>query len=296
MNIEYFDDTHEYLVDGVLVPSVSKLVNYATGNIYSNIPSAILRRSAEYGTKIHTAIEVFESTGQIPLEEDSNEALLEWMRIKEENKIQVINMEQMVATKDYAGRYDILALVDGELTLIDIKTTSQYHKRNLEIQEGLYINAMEDDVVSCACVWLPKNAEGQFIEVEPISKEECKEIVDAFKGNLDLPEQTNDLEGTEIYSPAQVTKIKLFYSLKDEIEEMEKNAKAHVMKLMKEKGIKSFENDDFKITYVEPSTKTVVDQAKLKEDGLFDEYSKKTSVKESVRITPKWLKAKEQKH
>ena len=30
--LEYFDDTHEYLVDGLLVPSITQILKYKFGN------------------------------------------------------------------------------------------------------------------------------------------------------------------------------------------------------------------------------------------------------------------------
>ena len=36
--IEYLDDIHTYLANGVIIPSVSQLVAFATGDDYSFIP------------------------------------------------------------------------------------------------------------------------------------------------------------------------------------------------------------------------------------------------------------------
>ena len=88
-------------------------------------------------------------------------------------------------------------------------------------------------------------------------------------------------------------RIKAFYNLKDEIDAIEKEAKEKAKAIMKEKGIKSFKNDDITITYIPESTKSVVDTDRLKADGLYEKYTKTTTVKDSVRFT--WQKAKEPK-
>lgn len=78
---------------------------------------------------------------------------------------------------------------------------------------------------------------------------------------------------------------------KKELAKKEKEFKRQLIKAMEETGVKSFENDLFKFTYVAPQTrcKTEIDEALLKQDGLYDRYASEseTPVKASVRITSK---------
>lgn len=86
-----------------------------------------------------------------------------------------------------------------------------------------------------------------------------------------------------------VEKLKEFNHQKKEIKKYEDDLKAALIKAMKESGVKSFENDDIKISYIEPTVryKDDVDISKLKSDGLYSCYctEKEIPVKESVRIT-----------
>lgn len=86
-----------------------------------------------------------------------------------------------------------------------------------------------------------------------------------------------------------VEKLKEFKRQKKEIKKYEDDLKAALIKAMKESGVKSFENDDIKISYIEPTVryKDDVDISKLKSDGLYSCYctEKEIPVKESVRIT-----------
>ena len=86
-----------------------------------------------------------------------------------------------------------------------------------------------------------------------------------------------------------VEKLKEFKRQKNEIKKYEDDLKTALIKAMKESGVKSFENDDIKITYIEPTVryKDDVDISKLKSDGLYSCYctEKEIPVKESVRIT-----------
>lgn len=86
-----------------------------------------------------------------------------------------------------------------------------------------------------------------------------------------------------------VEKLKEFNRQKKEIKKYEDDLKAALIKAMKESGVKSFENDDIKISYIKPTVryKDDVDISKLKADGLYSCYcsEKEIPVKESIRIT-----------
>jgi hypothetical protein len=86
-----------------------------------------------------------------------------------------------------------------------------------------------------------------------------------------------------------VEKLKEFKRQKKEIKKYEDDLKTALIKAMKESGVKSFENDDIKISYIEPTVRYSddVDISKLKSDGLYSCYctEKEIPVKESVRIT-----------
>lgn len=86
-----------------------------------------------------------------------------------------------------------------------------------------------------------------------------------------------------------VEKLKEFKRQKKEIKKYEDDLKAALIKAMEESGVKSFENDDIKISYIEPTVRYThdVDISKLKSDGLYSCYctEKEIPVKKSVRIT-----------
>lgn len=86
-----------------------------------------------------------------------------------------------------------------------------------------------------------------------------------------------------------VEKLKEYKRQKKEIKKFEDDLKSALIKAMKENGVKSFENDDIKISYIEPTVRYSddVDISKLKSDGLYSCYctEKEIPVKESVRIT-----------
>lgn len=76
---------------------------------------------------------------------------------------------------------------------------------------------------------------------------------------------------------------------KKELEDKEKKVRAALEAAMGQFGIKSFENDILKVTYVAPTTKTTIDSKALKKDkpDVYEKYANTSNVKASVRITVK---------
>jgi predicted phage-related endonuclease len=101
-------------------------------------------------------------------------------------------------------------------------------------------------------------------------------------------------EGTELatFEEKTITIMKTIANIasqKAALEEQDKSMRKQLETVMEQYGVKSFENDILKITYVAPTTKTSVDSKKLKEKhpDIFAECSKTSDVKGSVRITVK---------
>lgn len=76
---------------------------------------------------------------------------------------------------------------------------------------------------------------------------------------------------------------------KKALEKQDKEVRNALKKTMDEFGIKSFENDILKVTFVEETTRTSIDSAKLKKDypDIAEKYSKTSKVSASVRISVK---------
>ena len=86
--IEYLDDIHTYLANGVIIPSVSQLVAFATGDDYSCIPKHILKSACDFGTDIHGAIEQYFDIGAlITFDEPYRDlAFEEFLKLKDDIK------------------------------------------------------------------------------------------------------------------------------------------------------------------------------------------------------------------
>lgn len=70
------------------------------------------------------------------------------------------------------------------------------------------------------------------------------------------------------------------------LEEAKKQLKEDLLIAMEKHGVKKWDNEVMLITYTAPTTRTSIDSAKLKKDlpDVFNEYSKTSNVKSSIRI------------
>lgn len=198
--IEFLEDVHVYLnSDGVIIPSVSELIRFRYPEAYKDIPSKILQKKAQYGTKVHDLIEKFVK-GEFTLDDLKNGlnpitgkrldpsiriSIEQFEELRKKWCFQIKDMEQIVSYKGkYAGMFDLRTIDD---VIIDIKTTAELHEDWLALQLGLYQLAagIESDVAYC--MWLPKGKAGKVVAIKPWSHEECKRLLKEYEEHT--PEQ-----------------------------------------------------------------------------------------------------------
>ena len=185
MTIEFIEDTHTYLCDGVIVPSVSELIRFKFPEAYKGIPDRILKKKANYGTKVHQKIEAFVN-GEFTLEElqakridpDIKIAVEQFEELRKKWCFQIKDTEQVVTYKGiYCGTYDLRTYDDY---IIDLKTTKDLHEDWLAWQLGLYYLGAGLDREVGYVIWLPKSSAGKVKEIKVKSHDECKELLDAY--------------------------------------------------------------------------------------------------------------------
>lgn len=181
VEIEFIEKTHQYLISGILVPSVSEILRFIFPDKYANIPESILKAKSEFGTHIHKAIETYEK-GEEPILTDMERVTFsQYLKVKTEHHIEPLEMEEIVHYEDrYAGRLDMIAFVDGEVCLIDFKTTSKMDIESLEWQLGMYSLAKRKRY-KCYALWLPKHELAKLVHIEPKTKEEIIEVLDKYE-------------------------------------------------------------------------------------------------------------------
>ena len=137
--LEYFDDTHTYLYDGLMLPSVSRILETKFKGEYKNVPPAVLNNAAQRGTAVHKAIENYNNLGY----DDGSEAVRNFKFLQKQYGFDVLDSElPLVIFKDdmpiACGRLDMTMLMDGETGIADIKTVSTLNKEKIAYQLNLY--------------------------------------------------------------------------------------------------------------------------------------------------------------
>ena len=140
--LEYIDETHTYLYDGIVLPSITQLLKVKFGSKYDGISKAVLNRAAELGTAVHKAIEDYERQG---IEVDLPE-LRNWLFLKKAYQFECLDNEvPVVLFKDgeavAAGRLDLVLTEKDCMGLGDVKRTSTLDKQYLTYQLNCYRRA-----------------------------------------------------------------------------------------------------------------------------------------------------------
>lgn len=136
--LEFDDEAHRYIVNGIITPSVSKLLSLKFDD-YPNVPKAVLQAAADCGTEMHKAIEVYEKTGK----ESDLQEFRNYLFLKRHFKIENIENELPVAYFEdglpiFAGTIDQVCRINGVLAINDFKRVSAPNKEKIAYQINLY--------------------------------------------------------------------------------------------------------------------------------------------------------------
>ena len=136
--LEFDDETHRYIVNGIITPSVSKLLSLKFDD-YPNVPTEVLQAAADRGTEMHKAIEVYEKTGK----ESDLQEFRNYLFLKKHFKIENVENELPVAYFEdglpvFAGTIDQVCRIDDVPAINDFKRVSAPNKEKIAYQVNLY--------------------------------------------------------------------------------------------------------------------------------------------------------------
>lgn len=184
--LEYDDETHTYLVDGVIVPSITQILGVKFGNKYAGVNRSTLERAAERGTAIHKAIETYCKTTELNTE---YKEVRNFRFLKNKYGFDVLENERPIILYRFckpiaAGRLDLV--IDDNLSgraIADIKTTAVLDKEYLAYQLNLYrigyIQTYGYDVKGLYGIHL-KDDKRKFVNI-PINEALAWDIVDEYE-------------------------------------------------------------------------------------------------------------------
>ena len=112
--LEFDEESHVYIADGVIVPSVTQILSKKF-NDYVGVSNVVLNRAAKLGSDLHKAIELYEKDGiKSDLKEFKNYLFLK----KAKGIRNIANEIPIIYEKDgkvlYAGTLDQIIEIDGK--------------------------------------------------------------------------------------------------------------------------------------------------------------------------------------
>lgn len=142
--LEYLEEGHQYICNGICIPSVTQMLKFKFGNKYAAVDKETLTRAAEAGTEVHSVIERYCKYG----EESDLPELRNFKFLQSQYKFEVLKNEVPVILFGLtlpicAGRLDMVMATDDGLAIADIKRTSTLDKEYLALQLNMYAIAYQ---------------------------------------------------------------------------------------------------------------------------------------------------------
>ena len=188
--LEFLESEHIYLKNGILVPSVTQILQLIFPNKYKNVDKIILNKKASFGTEGYSIIEKLDvsdiniAKNQVLgiKDKDLEVCIREYLRLVGKHKIEPLEHEKMVSYKYlFCGTLDLIANIEGTRSLCDIKFTAELDKEYLSWQLGMYALALNETFEKYYCIWLPKKELGQLVEIKPKTKEKILKKLEELK-------------------------------------------------------------------------------------------------------------------
>lgn len=181
--LEFIEDEHVYLCDGIILPSVTQILKIKFGGKYKGVSKRTLERAAYKGTEVHRAIELYCKEGA----ESELPELRNFKFLKSKYGFEVLDNEVPVILFDNGepiagGRLDLVISMDGKTGLADIKRTSVLDKEYLAYQLNMYRIAYQQcynqQISFLKGVHLRENVR-KLVDI-PINEEVTMELVNEY--------------------------------------------------------------------------------------------------------------------
>lgn len=165
----FYDEGHIYEVDGERLPSVSEVLRFISREEYADINQYTLDNAADRGKSVHKACEQIIKFGECEITDDIAGYVRAFMKFCKEHQCKFTHCEKALACEDYAGTLDLGGIVDGKLSIVDIKTVSTVKKTLVKAQlngyKRLYEHNKLGDVESLYCLQLMKDGKYRLYPV-----------------------------------------------------------------------------------------------------------------------------------
>lgn len=291
-DVEFHEADHTYTLHGKQLSGITKIIGEMLfPDMYSAVPKSVLERAAEYGKGVHQLIQLTdEFNGQ------SDEPVYQtYRRLMTEQGLTRLANEYLVS--DNTDIATCIDLVCEDFTLVDFKTVSRMDDEAIQrvtwqLSINAYLFELQNptlEVNELFVMWLPKTGGGKMIRLVRIPSEVCRELVRCYIEHepFVLPQGLVRSNSDVVFRQMPIEIITSVYEAYDRAKSEKDELNKALLKVFKENGIKSCDNEFVKVTYTEPTTRTSVDTALLKEKypDIYEECLKSSMVKEGIKIT-----------
>lgn len=143
--LSFNEDSHEYQVNGEIIPSVSEIIRFISREVYGDVVQSVLDNAADRGTRVHKATQMIDVVHEVECDEDIVPYVQAYVQFLRDHKPQWEHIEKSFfnPSKMYAGTCDRVGILGGKNTLVDIKTSSTIQKVLNGAQMNLYRMGLE---------------------------------------------------------------------------------------------------------------------------------------------------------
>ena len=195
--------------EGVYYPSVTTILQYMPKNKFfetwmkdvGHNADLIMRKAGKEGTQVHEAAEQLVEGKEISWMDDYGRAkysqvvwemILKFADFWKTHKPELISSEQFVWSDEhkFAGTADIVCKMNGEVWLIDIKTSNSIHK-SYDLQLASYAKGLEESrgvkIERTGILWLKAQSRGPSKQKKVIQGKGWKLLpIDEIDKNFEL--------------------------------------------------------------------------------------------------------------
>lgn len=290
--VTFIEESHQYFLGKKELKGVTgTLIKKAFPDTYKNIPESVLMKAAERGGLIHNTFETFCSIFDADIKQYPNptEELQAFHNMLVAFDLHYVASEYLVTDgENFASAIDgIFADNEGNIYLVDYKTTATLHYDNVSLQLSIYAKWFEEQnpdlkVKEIVCMWF-KNGQSKFQPLPRVADYQIDDLIAAYLADdaeyqykVEVPEQFSALEQEYRLITARVDALKI---KQDELKEK-------IMKMMEDNKQKSIKTQFASYSYVESTTKRTLDTKLFKEKypNAYEKLTKVSISKPSIRI------------
>lgn len=290
--VTFIEESHQYFIGKKELKGVTgTLIKKAFPDTYKNIPESVLMKAAERGGLIHNTFETFCSIFDADLKQYPNptEELLAFHSMLVAYDLHYVASEYLVTDgENFASAIDgIFADKEGNIYLVDYKTTATLHYDNVSLQLSIYAKWFEEQnpdlkVKEIVCMWF-KNGQSKFQPLPRVADYQIDDLINAYLADdaeyqykVEVPEQFLALEQEYRLVSARMDALKI----------KQDDLKEQMMKMMETNKQKSIKTNIGSYSYVESTTKRTLDMKLFKEKypNAYEKLTKVSISKPSIRI------------